>query len=271
MNNFFVKNKVLVYIFFVILSFNFACSEYQKVLKSEDLNYKYDKGVEYFEKEDYVRAYPIFEELFAKVKGTKRSEDLYYYFTYCQYQLDELYVAAYHFKNFSKTFPNNSRAEESMFLSAYCHYLSSPKSSLDQTSTYKAIEELQLFANMYPKSALIDSCNTLVDELWQKLETKSYENAKLYYKMEEFQSAIVAFKNVLKDFPSTNYKEDILYYIVNSAYLLAENSIQDKKEERYNAALKEYYNFIKFKKESKYSKSVESIYTNINKKLEKLK
>ncbi|MDZ7849153.1 MAG: hypothetical protein U5L96_21880 [Owenweeksia sp.] len=40
-----------------------ACSEYQRVLKSTDSEYKFAKAKEYFEDEKYNKAYPIFDEL----------------------------------------------------------------------------------------------------------------------------------------------------------------------------------------------------------------
>ena len=58
-------------------------------------------------------------------------------------------MAAFYFKNFVRTYPTSKYAEESMFTAAYCYYLNSPAFSLDQSSTYKAIDELQLFANRY--------------------------------------------------------------------------------------------------------------------------
>ena len=36
-----------------------GCSEYNKVLKSTDIEYKYTKAIEYFEDESYYKALPI--------------------------------------------------------------------------------------------------------------------------------------------------------------------------------------------------------------------
>ena len=55
-----------------------ACSKYQKVLKSNDYELKYVKAKEYYNKNDYFRALPLFEELVNVFKGTDRAENLYY-------------------------------------------------------------------------------------------------------------------------------------------------------------------------------------------------
>ena len=64
---------------FLFLTFLFSCGEYQKVLKSSDVNYKYEKAVEYYEKADFARAMPIFRELSTILRATKRAENVNYY------------------------------------------------------------------------------------------------------------------------------------------------------------------------------------------------
>ena len=154
--------------FFLMIS----CSEYQKLLKGTDFEAKYEKAMEYYDEEDYYRSQTLLEELLTIYKGTQKAEEVYYRYTYCYYNLDDYLLAGYHFKVFAQTYPNSDYAEECSYLSAYCHFLNSPNSSLDQTDTYKAIEALQLFINMYPQSTRKDSCNSLIDDLRFKLESK---------------------------------------------------------------------------------------------------
>ena len=71
--------------------------------------------------------------------------------------MKDYYMAAYYFKRFTKNFPNSSRAEECAFSAAICNLESSPEYYLDQSDTYDAIDEFQLFINRYPSSNLIDS------------------------------------------------------------------------------------------------------------------
>ena len=78
----------------------------------------------------------------------------------------------------------------------------------------------------------------LIDELRVKLEKKMYEQAKLYYDLQQYQSATQSFTNVLQEFPDTDNAEDIRYMIVKSAFRLASNSIYDKRKERYEEAIR---------------------------------
>lgn len=248
-----------------------SCSKYQKLLKSTDYEKKYDAAVNYYNDKDYYKAQPLLEELVSIYRGTKKAEKIYYYYAYCHYGQGEYELASYHFDNFVKTFSNSELAEECMYMKAYCYYINSPTASLDQTNTYKAINEMQLFVNLYPKSTRVKECNELMDGLRNKLETKNFDNAKLYYNMEDYKSAVYAFKNVLKDFPDTKYREEILFLIMKANYLYANNSIETKKSERYHAAIDAHNVLIETYPKTKYLKDAENIFDNALKQIEKLK
>ena len=259
--------SISLFFFIIILS---SCSKYQQLLKSTDLDHKYEMAIQYYNDEDYYKAFPLFEELITLFKGTSRAEEVYYYYAYCNYYLDDYMLASYYFKSFAKTYPNSKHTEECQFMNAYCYYMNSPILSLDQTNTYKAIDELQLFVNAYPQSTRISECNELIDELRHKLEVKTYKNSKLYYDLGGYKAAIVAFNNTLNEFPDTEYKEDIVFFILKANYLLASNSVESKKKERLQSTIDAYHTFIKIYPDSEYLKEAESIYKNSLRRLENL-
>jgi outer membrane protein assembly factor BamD len=244
--------------FVLLISFS-SCSNYQKVLKSNDYAKKYEVALQLYNKKDYQKAYPLLEELVSVKRGTKEAEDIYYYYCYCNYYLDDLISASYHFAQFAKTYPASEKAEEAAYMNAYCYYLGSPVYSLDQSNSYRAIEELQIFINKYPNSSRIAECNELIDKLRAKLEVKSFEKGMLYFKMSDYKAAIVSLNNTLKDFPMTEYRETILFTIVKSNFLLAQNSYENKKAERYKATIDAYNIFIDKFANGKYAKEANSI------------
>lgn len=231
---------------------------------------KYDAAVKYYNNKKYYQALQLFEELISVFKGTARAELTYYYYCKSYYETGEYQTAAYHLDNFTKTFPNSEHAEECQYLNAYCYYLDSPIYSLDQTSTNDAIKQFQLFTNKYPKSPRIEECNKLIDKLRLKLETKSFMNAKLYYKMEEYKSATIAFANVIKDFPTTQYQEECLFLMIKATYKYAENSIESKKKERYKEAIEHYYKLVDTYPNSRYLRESENIFNDSKQEVEKL-
>ena len=264
MNSKRVKSGLFVLIVLFIFS---SCSRFSRIMKSTDMNMKYDAAVKYYEKKKYYNALQLFEELITIFKGTTKAEDTYYYYALCYFNTGDFVSAAYHFNNFAQTFPNSARAEDALYYNAYCYYLDSPQSSLDQQSSTDAIKQFQLFVNKYPNSTRIPDCNKYIDELRFKLETKAYDNARLYYRMEKYQSAVVALGNVVKDFPASIYREECLFLMLKSAYLYAGGSIEVKKEERYKNAVEHYAKLMEAFPNSKYKKDAERIVEDINGKL----
>jgi outer membrane protein assembly factor BamD len=231
-----IRKRVLPLIIFAILILS-SCSKYQKLLKSTDNDLKYEQAIKFYEKKDYYRALQLFDQLNAFFKGTEKAERIAYYYAYCYYNQDDYLMGNYYFKRFSTSYPKSPYAEECSYMAAFCNYQDSPRSSLDQTSTYDAIKELQLFINMYPASEKVATANTLIDELRAKLEKKAYDIGMLYYKMYDYKAAIVTFKNVIKDFPDTPHREDLLYYIMKSNFKYASKSIDTKRKERFTATI----------------------------------
>ena len=253
----------------LILGFS-ACSPYQRVLKSDNLDVKYNAALAYFEKGQYYKALPLLEEVVPVFRGTHKGEKAYYYYTYTHYYLDDFLMAAYHFENFERSYPTSPYAQECLYMSAYCYYLNSPVYTLDQTDTYKAIRQFQLFINKYPNSSRVKESNELMDQLRLKLATKAFDNAKSYFNRSDYKAAVVAFRNVLRDFPATEYKEEILFLITKSYYLYAQNSIESKKEERYLLAQEAFRELRESYPDSKYLKEASSFYENSAKQLTRL-
>ena len=264
-------NLVKIVIYFLTLSFFISCSEYNKVLKGSDYNLKFDKAIEYYKNDQCYKSLPLLEELMSYFRMTSKGEDVYYYYAKNQYCMGDFYLAGYYFKRFVKNFPQSSRVEECAFNSAVCLMMNSPDYYLDQSESYKAIDEFQLFLSKYPNSFLVDSCNNMVANLRARLERKSFEKGKLYFRMEKFRSAIIALNTTILEFPNTQYKEEVLYLILKSNYLFAINSVLSKKVERFEESIKSYYTFVDSFKNSKFANEAESFYLSSLKELEKLK
>ncbi len=247
-----------------------SCDPYQKIVKSTDTELKYAKAVEYFNKKKYDRAQPLFEELIQVYKGTKDIAELYYYYAYCGYGLGEYMIAAFHFKQIAINYSSSQYAEECLYMTAYCYYRLSPEASLDQTYTLYAVDAFQLFINSYPQSSLVPKCNDLVDELWRKLEVKSFASSNLYFKIGQYQAAAVSFENFTNDYPDSEDVEEAIFLISKSYFLLAENSVESKKAERYDKAIDAYDEFLYRYPTSKWMGEAQIIYKSSKDQINKL-
>jgi len=226
------------FVLFMLAALLFSCqSEFEKIRTSGDPEVLYKSALNYYEEESYQKAQSLLELVISSYRGQKEAEDIYFKYAYTYYHLENFILATYYFKNFSQTYPTSDLREEADFMSAYSNYQLSPTFRLDQSYTNQAIEEFQLFVNTHPNSERVDECNRLIDEMRDKLEVKALEEGKLYFNVRQYQAAIQVFENLLKDFPDTDRAAEIRFRIVNAAYLLAENSVVTRQEERYTEVI----------------------------------
>ncbi|GLR19160.1 outer membrane protein assembly factor BamD [Portibacter lacus] len=254
----------------ILIFFSSCKTEFEKIRTSNDPTKILTEATKQYKQENYLKAQSLYDIIIPFYRGKKEADDIFYNYAYTHYELGDYILASHYFDSYAKTFGNSSRKEEASFMSAYSNYLLSPSYRLDQTYTKKAIADLQLFVNNFPTSDKVDKSNDMIEELRAKLEVKAFEEGKLYFKIKEYQSAITSFKNVLLDYPDTENYQEVNYYIIKSAYLLAANSIFDKKKERFEETLKYYNQFKKRYPRSKFLKELKSDIENANKQIKSL-
>ncbi len=226
-----------------------SCGEYNKVLKSTDYNYKYEYAKRAFEEGKYTQAYTILEDIVTVFKGTDKAEESLFLLGMSYYENKDYLSSGSYFRTYYQHYPKGKYAELARFYCGYGYYLDSPETQLDQTGTVKAIEELQNFLEFFPKSDKVSIAQNAIFELQDKLVKKELENATLYYNLGNFmgnnyESAVIVAKNALKDYPYSKYKEQLELLILKSRFQEANQSTDEKKEDRFRVVIDEYYSFI---------------------------
>ena len=240
----------------LLLAFGSCKSKFEKLKASNDYAKKYKEAIRLYNKKSYSKALELFDVLVARYRGQEQAEDLYYYYAYTNYRLHDYTSARYHFKSFADTYPNSTRSEECRFMAAYCYYLDSPIFSLDQSNTLSAIDALQLFINLYPKSERVAEAGKLIQNLRDKLEEKSYANSKLYLTIGDYQAAVISFGNSLRDYPDTKYAEEMEYLTIKAQYLYSKKSAEFYQEDRFTLAITDADQFRDKYPNSKYLNDV---------------
>ena len=245
--------KVSTFFFYIsVLIVLSSCSQYQRLLKSDDHELKYSRAIEYYEEGNYGRAIALLADVIPVYRGTAEAERINYYFAMAHFKIGDYTLASHYFKSFANAFPRSEHAEEFHYLSAYCQYLESPRYSLDQTNTFQAIRELQQFINRYPYSDRVEDANELIDELRLKLEKKRYSTAMMYMDISDYQAAATTFKTFIRDYPDTQFREEATFLIIKAYYEFAVNSIPQRQEERFQRVLEAYHNFSRRYPESEF-------------------
>ncbi|HSK14181.1 MAG TPA: outer membrane protein assembly factor BamD, partial [Phnomibacter sp.] len=231
--------------FFILLIVNVlaGCSNVNKILKSNDYEYKLKKANELYEKKKYSQAVLIYEDIFPVLKGTAQFEDLYWNYAFSHFYMKDYINAENLFKGVIENFPTSPRAEEAFFLRAFCFFKQSPKPDLDQTSTMKAISFLQTFMVRHPSSERNKEAQDIIDKLRVKLEMKDKRNAELYYNLGYYKAAATAYSEMMLNFPDSEYGDEYKLMVIKSYFEYAKKSITTKQLERYEQVLDECADF----------------------------
>ena len=272
------------YIAIALLSGAFlaSCGEYNKVIKSTDYINKYEAAKSYFGEGQYIKATTLLEELIPILKGTSDAEESLYMLAMAYYNQGDYISASHYFSNYYNTYPKGIFTELARYHSGKALYLDTPEARLDQSSTYKAIQELQMFMEYFPQSERTSEAQVMIFALQDKLVLKEYLSAKMYFDLgtytgnasmnadgqingNNFLACITTAQNILKDYPYTSMREDVSILLLRAKYKLGVESVEEKIEERMRETIDEYYAFKNEFPESKYMKEVEKIYKEASK------
>lgn len=255
-----------------------SCGEYNKVLKSTNSEFKYETAKAYFAEGKYSKAATLLEELVPILKGQVNGEESLYMLAMNYFNQGDYVTASQYFNTYYTTYPRGLYTELARYFSGRALYLDTPEPRLDQSSTYKAIKELQMFMEYFPGSVRQKEAQNMIFELQDKLVEKEYLSAKLYYDLgpytgnssmtstgNNYLAAIITAQNTLRDYPYTKLREDLSILILKAKYDLAKESVIEKKQERMQDALDEYYAFKNEFPDSKFMPQANKIFADVNK------
>ena len=234
-----------------------GCSGRKALLKSGQPELIYSKALEYYQKEKWQRASTLFEGVQHYYTGSSREDSISFFNARCKYKNRDFDTASTLLDDFRRKFGRSAFIEDAEGMYALCFYYLSPGPSRDQTMTGHALIAINEFMSRYPQSDRVENFRKINTELTERLHEKAYLNAYTYYKTGKYKSAIVAFKNALKQYPESKRREEIMYLIVDSGYRLASNSISEKQTDRYLSMLDSYLSFKEEFPESTHIKSLD--------------
>lgn len=264
-------NEKVLFIMMIAVLFS-SCGEYNKILKSTDYELKYSYAKKYFNMKEFTKSATLLEELVPIYKGTASAEESLYLLAQSYYGQKDYLTASQYFNTYYTTYPKGEYTELARYYSGYGLYLDSPDPRLDQTQTYKAIAELQLYLEYYPQSERAKEAQNIMFELQEKLAFKELLATRLYYNLgtymgNNFQSSVITAQNALKNYPYSKYREEFMYYVIQSKYELAMVSVEEKLQGRYRDVVDEYYNYMNEYPEGKYVKQVKKFYDYASKRI----
>ena len=228
-----------------------------KILRSDDPELIYSEALRYKVKEKWSRAYTLFESVEHYYVGSPREDSIVFYRAFCKYRERDYGSSSDILDEFRRKFGRSVFIEDAECMYALCYYYMSPGPTRDQSLTSQALQALGEFIVRYPESEHVESFQKVIEELTGRMHDKSFNNAYTYYKIGQYNSAIVALRNALREYPESKRREELMYLAVKSAYRLADNSVAAKQHDRYIDMLDAYYTFVDEFPDSQYRRELD--------------
>lgn len=261
-----MKRTVGVLMMMFLLS---SCGEYNRILKSTDYELKYSYAKKYFNAKQYTRSSTILEELYPIFRGSTYAEESLYLLAQSYYGMKDYQTASQYFETYFTTYPKGEYTELARFYSGYGLFLDSPDPQLDQTMTYRAIEQLQIYMEYYPQSERAAEAQNIMFELQEKLAYKELLATNLYFNLGDYLtnnylSCVITGQNALINYPYTKYREEFMILIMRAKYEQAMQSVDEKLQGRYREVVDEYYNYTNEYPEGKFLKEAQRYYNYVS-------
>ena len=243
-----------------------SCGEFYKLEKSTNWDELYEAANRYYQNEDYNKAIILYDKVLPVIRGSEKSELAEFNYAYAHFHTKRYIEAAGYFKSFFDTYNRSPMAEEAFFMHAYSLYLDAPDYNLDQRSSREAVNAIQLFINRFPASDSYERAMGMITDLQKRFEEKAYQESKMYYRLTDglfpgdvYRACIVNFQNFAKNYPDSDYNEELAFRLVEVSHTYADNSIFSKKEERLKESLDFGKDFLRKFPESSYTSNVTNI------------
>jgi outer membrane protein assembly factor BamD len=164
-----------------------------------------------FEKENYFDSATEFAVIVLRYPTSALVDSAQYLLGESHFQMDEHLVAAVEFEKLVNTMSYSPLVAEAQLRLAQCYMEMSPRSSLDQKDTRRALKEFQNFLEDFPAHAKRDEAEKNISDLRDKLAEKEWINGDIYRKMREPEAAQIYYDLVLEKYYDTSWADDALY------------------------------------------------------------
>ena len=148
------------------------------------------KAMKQYHKERYFDAAERFNKMGLDYSGSALMDSITYMQAESQYQLKEFVLAAELFDEVISRYPRSTLVDQARYRIAESYWELSPVYGLDQSYTYRAINEYQALLDDFPDSEWAQIAEERLDACRYKLAWKEFKSAELYYRMTQYEAAL---------------------------------------------------------------------------------
>lgn len=235
--------KAFIVAAFFVLFFGSCTTKLEQMIRASDGDQMYAGAVELFERGKYNKAINLFSTAQPYLIGRGKEDSVAYYICLSYYKMGDFVSSTQYLNGFRRSYSRSPFLEEVEYMYAMSAYYTTLPSNRDQTMSKSAIISIKEYLGRYPDSHKKEKLEGHVEELVGRMHEKEYINAKVYYNIGQYRSAVVALQGALDMYPESKYREDLLFLILDSHYIYAKNSIEEKQRDRFLDMMDAYYNY----------------------------
>jgi outer membrane protein assembly factor BamD len=208
-----------------------ACSQAINVRSYSTSISLYEAGLERYNKEKWTDAITAFEKLtFDLPTRDSLLPRAHWYLGQARRKNEERVLAAQSFMRLAELFPEDSLADDALYWSAVSYSEMWRRPTLDPQYGILAQAQFRTLLGVFPDSPLADSANRELSRLDEWFATKDFETGMHYFRRRAFDSAIIYFQDVVKNWPNTDKARLSMLQLVKIYRLPVMNYAEDAVE-----------------------------------------
>lgn len=175
---------------------------------------KFERSQARFQKGEYWQIKDDLDEILTTCQGTGFAEESQFMLAESHFRLKEWIEARGEYTSFVINFPSSPYAETAGYRRAVSSFNMSYSDSRDESNSLAALKDFENFRSDYPSSPLLDSVSLYLDSLQDRQAEREFLIARLYWRMNEPQAAVIYLKEFLEAYPKNKrWNESILLLI----------------------------------------------------------
>ena len=220
-------SKFKIRLIFVLILLLNSCSknvEEVKLIKetsqNEEMITAYQKGMSYMETGDYFAASKKFLEVEILLPQSQWAPKSVLMASYSYYLQNYYSLAIENLKRYFKTYPQDKNMAYAHYLLAMCYYETIEGEKKDLAPLIASKKELIFVIENYPETDYAYDARYKIDLINDILAAKEVYIGRHYIKKKKWIPALNRFKNVLKNYETTDHVEEAIHRLVEIYYIL---------------------------------------------------
>ncbi len=228
---------ILIFLLSVSFLLSTGCSKKSNLTEGEEGKFLYEEGLALYKKRKYSRAVVRFKKILEDYPFGPYVADSTIFIADSYYYAKNYKDAATYYTDFVGLHPDHPKAPYSQYQKGMSLYKDILSIDRDQATTKKAILALQELKLRYPDSSYIEQTNNLIKICKNRLAERELYIGLFYMKNKNYKGALVRLKEILTDYPESDFNDDALFNMGNAYLELS----QDEKARKTFSILRSSY------------------------------